>query len=371
MSDDEKRPSPRPKPPAIPPARSGRTPLPVYGPASWFTYAFRLAIGALCAYAVIGVAVAAEHVLVLLLLSVFLAVSIEPVVVLLTDRGLNRQFAVTLVVVVLLALTAGFAWIVVPPVIAEINALINGIPHVLAEIKDRSTWLGRLEQHYHLEERAQSWVSSQHLGSEAVTGLLGAGRVVFDALTSTLAVVALTLYFLVGMPRIKAFGYRMVPATRRVRVMALTEEISTQVGRYMLGKIVTSAIAGLATYAWAAPFGIPFAAALGAMVGMLDMIPVIGSTIGGFVVTLVALSVSIPVAIGTLGFYVFFRLAEDYILTPKAMRYSVDVHPVITVVAVLVGGTVLGIVGALVAIPVAVAIKMVVAEAVIPRLNQL
>jgi predicted PurR-regulated permease PerM len=343
----------------------------VYGPASWFTYAFRLALGALCAYAVIGVAVAAEHVLVLLLLAVFLAVSLEPVVELLTDRGLHRQLAVAVVTAGLLALVAGFAWIVVPPVVTEINALIDGVPHVLAEIRDRSTWLGRLEQHYRLEERAQGWVSSQRLGSEAVTGLVGAGRIVFGAVTSVLATTALTLYFLVGMARIKAFAYRLVPASRRPRVVALSEEISTQVGRYMLGKIVTSAIAGLATYAWAAPWGIPFAAALGALVGVLDMIPVVGSTVGGFIVTLVALSVSVPVAVATLGFYVFFRLAEDYVLTPKAMRYSVDVHPVVTVVAVLVGGTVLGIVGALVAIPVAVAVRMTVAETVIPRLNEL
>jgi predicted PurR-regulated permease PerM len=89
---------------------SSAYPLPIYGPTSWFTYAFRLAIGALCAYAVVGVAVAAEHVLVVLLLSVFLAVSLEPVVVMLTDCGLNRQLAVTLVTIGLLALVAGFAW---------------------------------------------------------------------------------------------------------------------------------------------------------------------------------------------------------------------------------------------------------------------
>jgi predicted PurR-regulated permease PerM len=342
-----------------------------FPPNSWFTYAFRLALGALVAYLLVEALAEAGHALVLLIMSAFLAMSLEPLVKVLVAHGIQRHLAVFLVAVLMLAVIAGFLAVVVPPVTEEINALIKGIPHVLAEIRDRSTWLGKLETRYHLIEKAQQAVNSNHFGAFAVNGIVGAGKVVFNLLTSTLAVTALTLYFLAGMPGILRFSYRLAPASRRDRVSKLTEEIVAQVGRYMVGKVVTSAIAGVATYAWAAPFNIPFPAALGVMVALMDMVPVIGSTVGGAIVTLVALSVSVPVAIATLVFYVAFRLIEDYLLMPKVMRQTVDVHPVITVVAVLIGGSLLGIVGALVSIPVAAAIKLIVTEVVQPRLDRL
>jgi predicted PurR-regulated permease PerM len=218
--------------------------------------------------------------------------------------------------------------------------------------------------------KVQSALSTNGLGSSAVTGIVGAGKYVLSALTSTLAVVALTLYFLAGLPNIMSVAYRIAPASRRERVRALLDEILNQVGRYMLGSALNASIAGFATFVWTAALGIPDPAALGLLVATMDMIPVIGSTIGGAIVTLVALSVSTPVAIATLAFYIAFRLAEDYILLPKVMRHAVDVAPIVTVAAVLIGGSLLGIIGALVAIPIAAAVKLITVEVLVPRLNR-
>jgi predicted PurR-regulated permease PerM len=134
--------------------------------------------------------------------------------------------------------------------------------------------------------------------------------------------------------------------------------------------VLNASIAGLATFAWTAILGIPYPAALGLLVGLLDMVPVIGSTIGGGVVTLVAFSHSLPVAFATLAFYIAFRLTEDYLLLPKVMRHAVNVPPIATVVAVLIGGALLGIVGALLAIPTAAALKLVTWQVLIPRLDR-
>jgi predicted PurR-regulated permease PerM len=258
----------------------------------------------------------------------------------------------------------------VPPVANEATALIHAIPHVLQQIQDRSTYLGRLEAKYHVVSKVQSALSSRGLGTSAVSGIVGAGRYVLSTLTSTLAVVALTIYFLAGLPNIVAVAYRTVPASRRERVRVLGDEILGQVGRYMLGSALNASIAGLATYVWTAAWGIQYPAALGLMVALMDMIPVIGSTIGGAIVTLVALTVSVPVALATLAFYIGFRLTEDYLLLPKVMRHAVDVPPIVTVVAVLIGGSLLGIVGALVAIPIAAALKLIMVEVLIPRLDR-
>ena len=313
---------------------------------SYFTYAFGLAAGALSAYALLRVAAHAQSVLVLVALSGFFAVSLNPIVTALTRQRwlpLPRWAAVLVVGIGVLALVAGVLAIIVPPVEREVTALVHQVPHLVNEAQNKSTWLGRIETKYHLFAKLQSTLSSKSLGANALTGVVGAGKYVLDMLTSTLAVVALTIYFLAGLPNVVDTVFRTVPASRRGRARALGDEILTQVGRYMLGSLLNASIAGLATFLWTAIFGIPYPAALGLMVALLDMVPVIGSTIGGAIVTLVAVSVSLPVAGATLAFYIAFRLTEDYLLLPNVMRHAVNVPPIVTVVAVLIGGALMGI----------------------------
>jgi predicted PurR-regulated permease PerM len=319
---------------------------------SYFTYAFGLAAGALSAYLLVQTVAQAGNVLTLVLLAAFFAVSLNPIVTALTRQSrvrVPRPAAVLLVGLGVLGVVAGFLAAIVPPVAEEVTALIHGIPHVLQQVQDHSTWLGQMEAKYHVVSKVQSALSSRGIGSSAVSDLVGTGKYVLSTLTSTLAVVALTIYFLAGLPNIVRTAYRTVPASRRGRVQELGDEILTQVGRYMLGSLVNASIAGAATFVWTASFGIPYPAALGLLVALMDMIPVIGSTVGGAIA---------------------FRLTEDYLLLPKVMRHAVNVPPIVTVVAVLIGGSLLGIIGALVAIPTAAALKLITVEVLMPRLNQ-
>ena len=206
-------------------------------------------------------------------------------------------------------------------------------------------------------------------GTTLLGGLVGAGVIVIGAVGSLLVVVVLTVYFLAGLPRIKLFAYRLAPQSRRARVILLGDEIFTKVGAYVLGNVATSVIAGIGTFAWMMIFGIPYPVLLGLFVALLDLIPVIGSTIGGIVVTLVALTVSLPVALFTIAFYVGYRLAEDYLLVPRILGRAVKVPAVVSVVAVLVGGALLGIIGALVAIPAAAALRLWLDEVAFRRLD--
>jgi predicted PurR-regulated permease PerM len=221
---------------------------------------------------------------------------------------------------------------------------------------------------YHIEQRLSHLLATR--GSSLVGGVLGAGELVLGALASTVAVIVLVVYFLAGMPRIKLFAYRLAPHSRRARVILIGDEIFTKVGGFVLGNVVTSVIAGLGTYLWMLAFGIPYPILLGLFVAIMDLIPVIGSTIGGAVVSLVALTVSLPVAIATLAFYIGYRLAEDYLLVPRIMGSTVKVPAVVSLVAVLVGGALMGIVGALVAIPVAAALRLLLHEVTFRRLDR-
>jgi predicted PurR-regulated permease PerM len=173
------------------------------------------------------------------------------------------------------------------------------------------------------------------------------------------------------MPGIKNFAYHLVPVRRRPRVSELTDRILAQVGKYVIGQMVIASIAGFFTWIWAMAWSIPYPAALGMVVALFGLVPVVGSSIGGAVVTLVAVTVSVKVAVFTLVYYVAARLAEDYLIAPRVNRRTVDVHPMVTILAVLVGAALFGIVGALVAIPAAVAIRLIATEVLLPRIDEM
>jgi predicted PurR-regulated permease PerM len=263
---------------------------------------------------------------------------------------------------------AGFFAAAIPPLAAQTTRLVSELPHYAHTLQDHNSQLGRLNVRYHLEQRLSHLLATR--GSSLVGGLLGAGELVLGAVTSMLVVIVLVAYFLAGMPRIKLFAYRLAPHSRRARVILLGDEIFTKVGGFVLGNVVTSVIAGVGTYLWMLAFGIPYPLLLGLFVALMDLIPVIGSTIGGAVVSLVALTVSLPVAIATLAFYIGYRLAEDYLLVPRIMGSTVKVPAVVSIVAVLVGGALMGIVGALVAIPAAAALRLLLHEVTFRRLDR-
>lgn len=255
-----------------------------------------------------------------------------------------------------------------PPLAQQATDLANQVPHYLQQAQDHSSAIGRLNDRFHLQQRITDAVKGS--GGSALNEVVSAGTAVFGALADSLIVVVLTVYFLVDMPRIRTTLYRLVPHTRRPRAILIGDEVFAKVGAYVLGNVLISVIAGAATFIWLTAFGVPYALLLGIFVAVLDLVPIVGSTIAGVVVAAVALTVSIPVCIATIVFFVVFRLLEDYLLVPRIIGRAVKVPALITVVAVLVGGALLGIVGALVAIPIAAALQLLTQEVLYPRLDE-
>jgi predicted PurR-regulated permease PerM len=326
------------------------------------------AAGVAVTYGLVEIIVRARSVLVLIGLALFIAAGLDPAVGALSKRWLSRWAAVLVVVLCAAIVLALFILAAIPPLTTQATALAHNLPHYLHALNDQHSELGRLNARYHVQQRLTQLITSR--GSSIAGGVLGAGEVVLSAATSLIVLAVLTVYFLAGMPRIKLFLYRLAPHSRRTRVILIGDEIFTKVGGYLLGNALTSLVAGAGTYVWMISFGIPYPALLALLVALLDLIPVIGSTIGGATVTLVALTVSLPAAGLTLGFYVVYRLAEDYLLVPRIMGRTVQVPAAVTVVAVLIGATLLGLVGALVAIPAAAAIRLLLQEVTFRRMDK-
>lgn len=324
--------------------------------------------GVAVTYGLVQILASLSSMLVLIGVAFFLALGLEPAASWFVNRRLPRWAATTLVFVIFLAAMGAFVAAAIPPLAQQATDLANQVPHYLQQAQDHSSAIGRLNDRFHLQQRITDAVKGS--GGSALNEVVSAGTAVFGALADSLIVVVLTVYFLVDMPRIRTTLYRLVPHTRRPRAILIGDEVFAKVGAYVLGNVLISVIAGAATFIWLTAFGVPYALLLGIFVAVLDLVPIVGSTIAGVVVAAVALTVSIPVCIATIVFFVVFRLLEDYLLVPRIIGRAVKVPALITVVAVLVGGALLGIVGALVAIPIAAALQLLTQEVLYPRLDE-
>ncbi|HET6795301.1 MAG TPA: AI-2E family transporter [Acidimicrobiales bacterium] len=368
--NDRPEPLARPAPPLTEPAgplgRRGRP----FDRRSPYFLGLGATFGVATAAAVIWAFYAARHLELSIVLAFFIAVGLDPIVGFLARR-MPRWAAVLLVGLGAVVAFASFLAFSIPPLEKQLTQFVHHLPTYLSNIRKHNGLLGRLDAQYHIIDNLKKKISSSSGGINIAGGLLGAGKAVLSLTATVILVLVLTIYFLSSMPRIKTTMWRLAPASRRPRVQVLGEEVFSRVGGFVLGNIATSVIAGAGTLVWLTIFGVPYPVLLSVFVALMDLVPIVGSTIGGIIVSLVALTVSLPVALATAGFYIFYRLAEDYIITPRVMRRTVEVSGVVTVVAVILGGGLLGIVGALIAIPVAAAIQLVFREVASPSLEEM
>jgi len=325
------------------------------------------AAGVAVTYGLIKFLAASSEVLLLVGVALFLAIGLEPAVRW-GVRWIPRAAAVVATILVVLGVVAGFVAAAVPPLVAQSTQLVHRLPQYVGQLQDRSSLLGRLNAQFHVQQRVEALLSGND--QNIFGGLLGAGQMVLSATAAVATVLVLTIYFLADLPRIRQLIYRLMPNSRRPRAILIGDEMFAKVGAFVLGNLATSLLAGASTFLWLLVFHVPYPLLLALMVALLDLIPIVGSTIGGIIVSLVALSVSVPIAVATAVFYVVFRLLEDYLIVPKIIGKAVEVPATVTVVAVLFGGAVLGIIGALIAIPVAAAVRILLMETVFPRLDR-
>jgi predicted PurR-regulated permease PerM len=324
------------------------------------------AFGVAVAYVIFRGIADISSVLVIVGLALFIAVGLDPVLVFLVNRGVKRGVAVGIVTLGFILVIAAFVLAAVPPLSHEISTLVKNYPTYKSNIAHGKGWAGKLAVKLHLT----SYLKGKSKLKIPIGGVLGAGKLLLSFGVATVSIIALTIYFLIALPGVKKLWLSLLPRSRRVRAGLLTDEVFSRVGGFMLGNLLTSLISGIGTYVWLLIFGVPYALLLALLVALFDLIPLVGSTIAGVIVSLVALTKGVPVAIATVGFYVVYRYLEDYLLNPRVMKHTVKVTPGLTIIATLIGGTLLGLVGALVAIPVAATIHLLLEEVAVPRQNQ-
>jgi predicted PurR-regulated permease PerM len=334
-----------------------------------FVFGFYGALGVLVAYMLAQALQNALQVIILIIVALFLAVGLNPGVEALERLGISRRWAVLLVFLALVGFFVGFGFAIVPPLSQQTSAIIHNLTsgNGYLEQLQNNPRVQDLDHRYHIIQKARSALQSKDLGTRAANGAVGVGQVVLSGLFSALTVLILTLYFLNSLPSITGFMYRLAPRSRRARVALLGDEILTRIGGYVAGNLFISLIAGVTSYIFLLIAGVPFALALALLVAITDLIPLVGASIGAVFVTALSFFSGLWVGVATAIFFIIYQQVENYIVQPRVMKRSVDVQPAVTIIAALIGGTLLGVIGALLAIPAAAALALILREVVMPR----
>ena len=335
-----------------------------------FYVGFFGAIGVLVAYGLWNAVGQLTQVITLLVVALFITLALNPLVEYLVRRDVRRSLAVATVFAGLVVVFVSLGLIVVPPVVQQAGLLADSAPSYLENLLNNRV-IRDLDTHYHVAEKLQAELQARitdgNFMSGVFGGVLGAGKAVLSGFFSFFTVLVLTLYFLASLPRVKQAAYGMVPASRRPRVTSLSEEILRRVGSYAIGQVAVAAINATASWIMMTIVGIPYAAVLAVAVGFLGLLPMVGATLGAALVCTVALFDDPKKAAIALVYYVVYQQIENYVVAPRIMQRTVSVPGAVTVVAALAGAALLGILGALLAIPVAAGLLLLYEEVLVPR----
>ena len=232
-------------------------------------------------------------------------------------------------------------------------------------------WVQDVDHRYHLVQRIQEEVNKRvadgNLWAGVFGGVLDAGKVIATGVFSALTVLVLTLYFLASFPAVKQAAYAVVPASRRPRTVSLAEEVMRRVGSYAIGQVAVAAINAFCAWIMMSLIGLKFAAVLAVAVGFLGLVPMVGATLGASVVAIVAFFDEPKKALIVIIYFIVYQQIENYAVMPRIMQRTVAVPGAVTVVAALAGGALLGILGALLAIPFAAGALLLYEEVLVPR----
>ncbi len=323
-------------------------------------------LGLILAYYLAQAVLAITGVLVLVMIGVFLAVGLNPFVERLMARGLKRRWAVLIVATVTLLLFAGFITAIAQPLADQTSALFASLPKHLEALSHNRT-VQRLDAKYDIIGRLQQTFAQSDTAQMIAGGILGFGAFIISSVFKTFTVVVITVYVLGSLPSLKAATYQLVPASRRLRFAALADQVLTRIGGYVSGAATVAALAGLAAALMLAALGLPFMLPLALLIALTDLIPLVGATIGAAIVTLVVLLDSPAKAVIAAIFFVVYQQVENYVIYPRVMGRSVDLPPLVAVIAALIGAALLGVVGALLAIPLSAGLLYIGREVLLPR----
>ena len=335
-----------------------------------FQIGFLVTLGGLLAFGLLGVVVALQSVLILGVLSLFLALGINPVVEALHRAGAPRGLAVAIVALSLIVLLVLGGWAVLPLLTDQVNILIQNTPGYLQGLRENPQ-VAEFDRQYDVINRVSQMFTSGAWVEGLFGGILGAGAAIANIVFSVVVTLVLTLWFLASLPSIKETIYQLAPASRRPRVKYLAGEIFGRIGGYMSGLFTVVLLATGSAFVFLNAVGLgSLSLALAVVVAMFAFIPLVGPTISMLIVSLVAFANNTTTGIITLAFFLVYQQVDAYLLQPRIFPRSVNVPGTLIVLAAISGGILFGIAGALLAIPTVAVLLLLYREVIVPALDR-
>src|ERR671932_2098106 len=324
--------------------------------------------------AVLEVLWIARHVLSWVLISLFLALALNPAVDWLQRHRIRRRgAAVGITYLGVLLAVAGLGALFIPTLVDQVNSFVHKTPDYAHDLTSGRGRLGFLETKYHVVEKVREQVNKG--GASRILGLSGTAlavtKGVINAVVGTVTIIFLTFFMLLEGPKSAERIYELLPSESQPRWRRVGHDIYRTVGGYVTGNLLISLIAGISSTVVLLIMGVPYAVALGLIVAFLDLIPLAGATLAAIIVGTVAFIHGIVAGIVVITFFIVYQQVENHLLQPVVYGRTVQLSPLAVLVAVLIGAELAGVLGALAAIPVAGAIQVVIADWNRDRLERL
>jgi predicted PurR-regulated permease PerM len=317
--------------------------------------------------------------------ALFLSLGLDPVISFLERRRLPRWAAVLITIVLLLGVFAGILLMVVPIIAGQIAQLVSQIENVVQQgnwdqiVVDARQWLEQTFPALDIDTAwgyVQQWYSTVNvtsLGSQIGEGILAFLGSLVVGLGGAFIVLILTIYLTASTPSLKSAVYQLVPASKRSRFIDLAEQITDSVGYYVIGQLSLGVINGVLSAIFLTIIGAPFPAVLAVVAFLFSLIPLVGTLTGSTIIVLTCLLPGLgspTTALIAAIYYLVYMQIEAYFISPRIMNRAVSIPGAVVVIAALAGGSLLGLLGALVAIPVAASILIIYRQVIIPRQNE-
>ncbi len=335
-----------------------------------FYFGFIATLGVLSAIVLMRALASVSQIFVLILIALFLATGLNPAVEALRRRNLSRASAVAIIFASVIIFVIFFALVVAPPVVSQGTQLINKAPALLNDLTKNAA-IHKLDVQYGiistLQEKLKSVTSNGTLLFSTFGGVLGVGKSILSGFFSVLTVLILTLYFITSLPQAIKLGLSLVPASRRDRVGRLTDAIIGRVGSFVGSQIIISILGSIFILVLSLALGLPSPFAIAMIILVCGLIPLVGHMIGCAIVTVIALTQSVLIGVAAFVGYVIYIQVENYIVTPRIMKKTMSIPGAVTIIAALIGSSLLGLIGGLLAVPVAASIILIMDEVIIPR----
>ncbi len=315
----------------------------------------------IAAWALLTMIAVTRGVITWLLVALFMAMALNPLVDWFMRHGVKKRgHAVGITSVITLLAIAAIGYAFIPTLVGQVNDFVQAVPGYVDDVTKGKGRFGFLETKYHIVEKIREQVKSG--GASKVLGLTGAAititKSVISLVIATITIAFLTFFMLLEGPMWMERVYGLIPEGSQARWRKIGRDIYRNVGGYVTGNLAISLIAGTLTTIVLLALGVPFAVALGVIVAILDLIPLAGATMAGVVIGTVAFLHSIPAGIIVVAFFVVYQQIENHFLQPVIYSKTVQLSPLVVLIAILLGAKLAGILGALGAIPVAGAIQV-------------